>query len=218
MLKRIFTYTDFLGNERTEEAFFNLTESEITEMSLAPQGGFDAMIKRIIEAHDGKQIMETFRAIILKAYGKKSEDGRRFIKSKEISEEFSQTPMFNKLYMEIVFDAEKAAEFVSKIMPSSKSTIAAKARENIAKMNEKKTAKLIPEDFYAPIKTDGYTEETMGDSANVTLVDHTPEMVSVPDVRVVPVEKETAPVSLQATLAEMSSSNPEVRPYDSPAY
>lgn len=164
MLKRIFNYTDFHGVARTEEAFFYLNESELMELSLTPEGGFDRMVKRIIETQDGKTIIKTFREIILKAYGKKSPDGRQFIKSDELSKEFSQTPMFNELLMEIVMDASKAVEFCGKIVPRSDSSIALNARKAMANVDmKKKLSASLPANFYAPINTPGYVEETMGD-------------------------------------------------------
>lgn len=164
MLKRVFNYTDFHGVSRTEEAFFYLNESELMELSLTPEGGFNTMIKRIIETNDGKMIIKTFREIILKAYGKKSPDGRQFIKSDELSKEFSQTPMFNELLMEIVMDANKAAEFCTKIVPRSDSPIGANARKAMANVDmKKKLASSLPADFYAPISAPGYVEETMGE-------------------------------------------------------
>lgn len=164
MLKRVFNYVDFYGVARIEEAFFYLNESELMELALTPEGGFDTMIKRIIESHDSKTIIQTFREIIMKAYGKKSDDGRRFIKGADLSEDFSQTPMFNQLLMEIVTDSNKAAEFCSKIIPSSDSPVATNARKAMAKVDmKKKMAAALPADFYAPISAPGYREETMGE-------------------------------------------------------
>lgn len=113
MLKKIINYTDYDGNEREESFYFNLTESEIIEMEFSTTGGLTQMIEKIVETRDSTRIMSIFKEIILKSYGEKSADGRRFIKSKEISEEFSQTPAYNKLFMELVTDAQKASDFVN---------------------------------------------------------------------------------------------------------
>lgn len=113
MIKKIINYTDYDGNEREESFYFNLTESEIIEMEFSTTGGLTQMIEKIVETRDSTRIMSIFKEIILKSYGEKSADGRRFIKSKEISEEFSQTPAYNKLFMELVTDAQKASDFVN---------------------------------------------------------------------------------------------------------
>lgn len=120
MYKRTFKYTDYDGNPREEDAYFNLTESEIAEMSLSVNGGLDQMMRRIVAAQDTKQIVAIFKDLLLKAYGEKSLDGKRFVKSKEAAEAFSQTEMYNQLFMELAFDAEKAAEFFRHVTPAKK--------------------------------------------------------------------------------------------------
>ena len=117
MLKKTIKYVDFNGIEREEDFWFNLMESEITEMELSKQGGLTESIKRIVQTQDGPKIIESFKEIILKAYGEKSEDGRRFIKSKELSEAFSQTNAYSNLFMELSMDDKAAAEFINGIVP-----------------------------------------------------------------------------------------------------
>ena len=117
MLKRTMTYTDYDGNQRTEDFYFNLSKAEIMEMDLSATGGLDKWISRIVAEQDGKKIVEIFKQIILKAYGEKSLDGKRFVKSPEISEAFSQTEAYSDLFVELATDAEKAAEFIKGIVP-----------------------------------------------------------------------------------------------------
>jgi len=117
MLKRTISYTDYDGNERTEDLYFNLTQSEITEMELSTTGGFVKMVETITAAKNGAMIIRVFKDIIFKAYGEKSPDGRRFVKSFELSEAFSQTEAYNILFMELATDPDKAAEFFKAIVP-----------------------------------------------------------------------------------------------------
>lgn len=117
MLKKTITFTDYNGNTRTEDFYFNLNEAEVTEMNLSVAGGLTQMIQRIVAAQDGKSIIGTFKEIILKAYGEKSPDGRRFIKSQELSDAFAQTEAYSKLFMELATDADAAAVFVNGIIP-----------------------------------------------------------------------------------------------------
>lgn len=117
MIKQTITYEDYNGVERTEDFYFNLSEAEIMEMELGTSGGFSEMMTTIVAANDTPTIMKTFKELILKAYGEKSQDGRRFIKSEEISEAFSQTEAYSKLYMELATDTEKAIAFSNGIMP-----------------------------------------------------------------------------------------------------
>lgn len=104
MLKKTITYEDFNGVERKEDFYFNLSKAEIMEMQFGTVGGLDVMLKKIIDAKDVKSIMDTFKMLILKAYGIKSDDGRRFIKSEEIAKEFEQTEAYSILYMELASD------------------------------------------------------------------------------------------------------------------
>ena len=117
MLRRSFTYTDYDGIERTEECYFNLNKAEVAEMEVTFEGGLARYLNKIVEAKNGKAIMEKFKWLILKAYAEKSDDGRRLVKSEELSKAFSETEMYNILFMELITDAKKAADFVAAILP-----------------------------------------------------------------------------------------------------
>ena len=131
MLKKTITYTDYNDVERTEDFYFNLTQAEIVEMQMSVNGGLTAMINKIVQAQDSAAIVNTFKEIILKAYGEKSPDGRRFIKSKELSDAFSQTEAYSQLYIELATDSEAAAAFVNGIVPKS---VAEQMKETDIKM------------------------------------------------------------------------------------
>lgn len=118
MLKKSITYTDYNGTERTEDFYFNMTRAELMEMELGTTGGMTEMIQKIVAAQDAPAIIKIFKDLVLKAYGEKSADGKRFIKSDEISTAFAQTEAYSQLFMELATDADKAAEFVNGIVPS----------------------------------------------------------------------------------------------------
>lgn len=122
MLKETRTYVDYNGVSRTEDFYFNLTQAEVTEMELSVDGGLVEMINRIIAAKDGKQIIALFKDIVLRSYGEKSPDGKRFIKSQELRDAFSQTEAYSDLFMELATDAKKASAFVSGIIPAQKAS------------------------------------------------------------------------------------------------
>ena len=117
MLKKTITYTDYNDEERKEDFYFNLSKAEIMEMEMGTTGGLTELIKKVMATKDVPSIMKIFKDLILKAYGEKSADGKRFIKSEELSKEFSQTEAYSNLFMELATDAEKAAEFVNGITP-----------------------------------------------------------------------------------------------------
>lgn len=117
MLKKTISYTDYDGKERIEDFYFNLTKAEVTEMEVSETGGLVKTIKRITEEENQKEIIRIFKEVILKAYGKKSEDGRRFIKNEELSTEFAQTEAYSELFMELATNADSAAAFMNGIVP-----------------------------------------------------------------------------------------------------
>lgn len=119
MLKKTITYTDFDGNERTEDFYFNLTKAEVTELELSINGGYSAMIRRVMSEQDAPTIMKTFKKFILDSYGEKSPDGREHFKSKEISEKFMATEAYSTLFMELCTDAKAAADFVNGVLPKN---------------------------------------------------------------------------------------------------
>lgn len=117
MLKKTITYTDFDGNERTEDFYFNLTKAELTMLTLSHAGGLEKHLDKIIKAKDQPSIMKNFREIIKLSYGEKSDDGRRFVKSEEIYQNFEQTEAYSILFMELCTDSKAAGEFVNAILP-----------------------------------------------------------------------------------------------------
>ena len=119
MLKMTRTYEDYNGVSRTEDFYFNLTEAEVTELEVSVDGGLVEMINRIVASRDGKQIIALFKDVILRAYGEKSPDGKRFIKNQELRDAFAQTNAYSDLFMELATDAQAASAFVNGIIPKN---------------------------------------------------------------------------------------------------
>lgn len=137
MLKKTITYVDCNGVERTEDFYFNFNQAELMEMELSVHGGLTEMIKRIVDAQDGPAIIKIFKDLVLKSYGVKSPDGRRFIKSKELSEEFAQTEAYSILFMELATDTEAGSAFVNGIIPQDAAKkLATQNTVNMADINK----------------------------------------------------------------------------------
>ena len=117
MLKKTITYVDYNGVERTEDFYFNLSKAEVMEMEFGTTGGLGEMINGIVAAKDTPAIINIFKKLVLKAYGVKSPDGKRFMKSEEISNEFAQTEAYSDLFMELASNADEATKFVNGIIP-----------------------------------------------------------------------------------------------------
>lgn len=118
MLKKTIEFTDYNGEKRKEDYYFNLSKAELMEMELGTSGGFAEMLQKLVDTQNIPEIMKIFKKIIMKAYGVKSPDGKRFIKSDELSKEFTETEAYSELFMELLGEADKAAEFVNGIIPA----------------------------------------------------------------------------------------------------
>lgn len=133
MLKKTVTYTDFDDNTRTEDFYFNLTKAELMELELSKEGGMQKQIEKIIASQSVPQIVEIFKTLVLKAYGEKSDDGRRFMKSPEITQAFKETQAYSDIFMELSTDDKAAAAFIQGIIPDDYSLTdeeIEKARDN----------------------------------------------------------------------------------------
>lgn len=118
MLKKTVTYTDFNGEKRTEDHYFHLNKAEVTKLMIT-EGDYtlDKVLQRLSTERNGKKIMEIFEDLLKKSYGKQSLDGRKFEKNDEIWNDFVSTEAYSIIFMELVTDAQKAADFVNKIIP-----------------------------------------------------------------------------------------------------
>ena len=129
MLKKRIAYTDYNGTKREEDFYFNLNKAEIMEMEMSTTGGLTEMINRIIETQDAPSIIKVFKDIIMKSYGEKSPDGKRFVKNQELSEAFAQTEAYSELFMELASDSEAASKFVNGIIPEDMAAEVAKQQK-----------------------------------------------------------------------------------------
>lgn len=122
MIKKTIKYTDYNGVERTEDYYFNLNKAEVIEMAVSVEGGYSELIDRIIKTNDNREIVNVLKTIILKSYGEKSIDGKRFMKVDDngnpLYRKFEDTEAFVELYMELANNAEKAAEFINAVIPN----------------------------------------------------------------------------------------------------
>lgn len=122
MIKKTIKYTDYNGVERTEDFYFNLNKAEVIEMEVSVEGGYSELIDRIIKTNDNREIVNVLKTIILKSYGEKSIDGKRFMKVDDngnpLYRKFEDTEAFVELYMELANNAKEAAEFINAVIPS----------------------------------------------------------------------------------------------------
>lgn len=131
MIKKTVTYTDYNEVERTENFYFNLSKAEVMEMEMGTEGGMAESIQKIIDAKDAPAIIRVFKDLVLKAYGVKSDDGRRFMKTKpdgtRYADDFKETEAYSQIFMELATDADAAAKFINGIVPADLAQKAAPA-------------------------------------------------------------------------------------------
>ena len=117
MIKKTITYTDYNDKVRTEDFYFNLSKAELVDMEMSEEGSMSEKLEKIVKEEDKAKIVAMFKDIVLKAYGEKSADGKRFMKSQEIRDGFVQTEAYSNLFMELASNAEAAAEFINGVIP-----------------------------------------------------------------------------------------------------
>ncbi|MBP5703918.1 MAG: hypothetical protein J6X12_04360 [Paludibacteraceae bacterium] len=131
MLKKVIKYTDYNGVEREEPFYFNLSKAELVELEMSVNGGLTEFITRVVATQDQTELIKLFKRFILMAYGEKSDDGKRFIKSEEISANFAATEAYSELFMELMSSTEKMTEFVNALAPAGVSVNEAEAKKFI---------------------------------------------------------------------------------------
>lgn len=136
MLKKTIKYEDYNGVEREEDFYFGFSKAELFELQTTTDGGFAEKIQKAVKAQDMVAIMTLFKEIILKTVGKKSDDGKRFIKNKEIAEEFEQSPAYSILFMELATNAEEAKKFMEAVIPALTPEQKAEVEKEMAKLEK----------------------------------------------------------------------------------
>lgn len=117
MFKKKITYTDYNGQERTEDLYFNLSKSELIMLESTTPGGYTAMLQRIIDSKDNTQLMKIFTDLIKMSYGVKSDDGKHFVKNDQVVEDFLNSAAFDQMFTEFFTDENAAANFAKGIIP-----------------------------------------------------------------------------------------------------
>ncbi len=123
MVKKIIQYVDYDGVEKSEECYFNLSESELTKLDAQYDGGLRGILQKIVDSKDVREIMKMFELVLHLSYGEKSVDGKHFWKrdkeGHDLADAFEQTPAYDKLFTELLSNPEYAAKFVEGILPAS---------------------------------------------------------------------------------------------------
>jgi len=137
MIKKTITYIDYDGNEVTEDFYFHLSKARIIETTALSEENYLEMLKEVATSGDPEKIMSTFRTFILNSYGVRP-DNKRFIQSKQLSEEFAQTEAYSEIFAELCTNADAAVQFVTGVFPltDAQKTEVLKKTEQLPKTEE----------------------------------------------------------------------------------
>lgn len=143
MFSREFEYTGYDGQPKKDTYWFNLTEAELYEIDLSSIRGFTGEMTKLLKEERTKEIVDSFKGIILGAVGSVSADGRKFIKNEEIKEDFYRSKAYSQLFVELVSSGEKLAEFLRAAIPDEiRQKMEEKEKENAKAEGTAKIAEL----------------------------------------------------------------------------
>ena len=161
MFKYEIAYTDYNGEKRKDWAYFNLSRAELMEMELSTTAGVEEMIRMLIATKDNAKIVQIYKDLILKSYGIKSEDGRRFIKSQALREEFEQSEAYSEFFMQMMTNSELQNEFINKVV----------AGTNVPNMDEKEALKKLKDLGYDTTAMEKVIEAKNSEESNVVSIE-----------------------------------------------
>ena len=189
MLKKTIKYTDFNGEEREEDFYFNLTKADLIAKEAMTEGGYRAKLEVFGKSKSGAQVMTVFKELIEDSYGIKSEDGRFFNKSPEIAHEFMQSAAYDTFFMELVTDADAALAFSRGIMPPD---LVEAARKDIEALQANYAAEVAPEKSASDIARERSEAQLQGHNAPQQSAG-TGTLTAVPDLPEAPPTETSAP-------------------------
>lgn len=142
MLKKTIKYVDYNGVERTENLYFHVSKAsvltasndvyseimnaanelqdrakllegmEVTEVN--EENAFDPNNQVLAESI--RMVARLLDRLIDLSYGKRSEDGLRFVKSKEVLDEFKSSMAYDAFIEQMLANQEEMIEFINKLV------------------------------------------------------------------------------------------------------
>lgn len=135
MLKKTVRYEDLDSNFVEDDFYFHFNKLELSRMALKYQarGGLDKYFAKLVKTQNAVQLIELIEDIVQGSYGKRSEDGRSFVKSPEVLADFMGRDAYNVLVMELASQPEKLNEFLLGMGTSEIRKMVEEQREKVAK-------------------------------------------------------------------------------------
>lgn len=116
MIAKTINYTDYNEEKATEKAYFDMTEREMTLFVLKyakDETSLNNYIKRIAAEGNTRDIIAFVDDLLLSAYGIKSDDGTRFIKDKNKTEQFATSTPYSVVFAEMITNVDSLIDFLA---------------------------------------------------------------------------------------------------------
>lgn len=137
MLKKMITYRDYNGENKTEALYFHLNKFEWLELETYTKGGLIENLKHSIEVGNAKKTIDILKKIILRAYGEKNPETGGFEKNDDIAIRFSKTEAFSELFYELAYDEDASKSFFLGLIPAELRAEAELKMEEIEREQDK---------------------------------------------------------------------------------
>jgi hypothetical protein len=170
MIKKTIQYNDLEGNNVVDDFYFHLSEVELVEMETEVEGGLQVRMRRMIDGQEQTKVMATLRDIVARAVGRKSPDGRRFMKDPDDKTPLLYSDAYSKLCVELLTDTQAAIEFFNGIVP-----------KDLGEKNAEAVAKQAAEAAEAPKPVTDLNFPGLSAEANAELAKSTATVSPVPE-------------------------------------
>lgn len=119
MYKKELTFKDYDGKQRTETLLFHLNEVELVDIEVdkGPKGML-GYLENIQKTENTAEAVRFIKDLLRKSYGIKSDDGRQFIKSDAIWDDFSQTAAYPAMFALLVQSEVELEAFITGLPPA----------------------------------------------------------------------------------------------------
>lgn len=119
MFKRTITYKDLDGNTFTEDFYFHYSTAEATELKAVFGENMQDRIQALIQTKNAKEVIHIFRGVIADSVGRKSANGKSFIKTDEFRDEFMGSDAYSEMLLWLLSDQNNMALLVNGLFPKN---------------------------------------------------------------------------------------------------
>lgn len=112
MIKKTITYQDDDGQTVTGDFLFHMNRLELLEVHREHNGDMTGHVQQLIKTRNARAMIDEMAAIVVRAYGVRSDDGKNFVKTPELTSAFAKSPALVQLMDELCKETYTATEFI----------------------------------------------------------------------------------------------------------